>query len=71
MNKPIEDKENFMGIVCEAYEELEKKLSPELFKLHEKFADALEGQLVKEIDFYFVEGFKLGLLIGIECMEED
>ena len=56
--------------VCAAHDELKEKLNPELFALHEKLFDALESDYNDEIDFYFVEGFKLGLLIGIECVEE-
>ena len=31
--------------------------------------DACIKQMTEEVDFYFAEGFKLGLLIGMECME--
>ena len=53
-----------------AYDELVAKLSPELLKLHQNFADALEDNYCEEIDFYFVEGFKLGILMGIECLQD-
>ena len=57
-------------IASDAYEELKKKLSPELFELHERLTEVSEKNACNELDFHFVEGFKLGLLIGIECMEE-
>ena len=64
-------KEHFeKSTVSDSYDELIAKLSPELLKLHEKFVNALEGDYSEEVDFYFIEGFKLGLLIGIECMEK-
>ena len=69
MNNMQKNKEN-AEISCSTYDELEQKLSPELFKLHQKLIDALELNWSDEVDFYFVQGFKLGLLIGIECMEE-
>ena len=59
-----------MGLVCDTYDELKEKISPELLELHQKFVDALEKNWSEELDFYFIEGFKLGLHIGIECMEE-
>lgn len=69
MNMPDYDKGN-MEIVCNAYDELKEKMSPELFSLHRKLVDALEENWCEEVDFHFVEGFKLGILIGMECMEE-
>lgn len=62
------DNENASNL-CDAYNELERNLSPEQLKLHQKVVDALEGDWSQEVDFYFAEGFKLGLLIGIECSE--
>ncbi len=59
-------KEN-LSVLCDSYDELKKKLSPELFALHQKFVDALEGSWCDEVDFYFAEGFKLGLRLGFEC----
>lgn len=69
MTIPKEERKH-IGMVCDIYDELKVKLSPELLNLHQKFVDALEGNWSEEVDFYFVEGFKLGLLIGIESMEE-
>ena len=53
--------------LSKTYDELHEKLSPDLLKLHQKFVDALEENYSEEVDFFYVEGFKLGLLIGIEC----
>ena len=55
---------------ADAYDELIEKLSPELLELHKKFTDALNDDHYEEVNFFFVEGFKLGLLTGIECAEE-
>ncbi len=65
---PSIDKKN-MGIVCDTYDELKKRLSPELLELHQKLVDALERNWAEEVDFFFTEGFKLGVFIGIECTE--
>lgn len=68
--KTTKENKEYLSIVCDTYDELKEKLSPEMLKLHEKLVDALENDWVEEVDFYFVEGFKLGLLIGIECSQE-
>ncbi len=51
-------------------EDLEEKLTPEQWELHEKFANAIRNELCEEITQHYIEGFKVGLLLGIECMEE-
>ncbi len=66
---PRDTENKNLEMVCETHEELQKKLTPKQFALLEKFANAQQADLCEEIDFYFVEGFKLGLRIGIECME--
>lgn len=51
------------------YDELKNKLTPELLSLHEKVVDIIHTDHCKETDFYFAQGFKLGLLIGLECAD--
>lgn len=63
--------ENKSISICNIYEELKEKLTPELLALHQKLVDTLENNWSEEIDFYFTEGFKLGILIGIECNENN
>ncbi len=63
-----ENMEN-LDTICAAEAELKKQLTPEQFALHKKFVDALELDFCEEVDFYFSEGFKLGLRIGMECIE--
>jgi len=53
--------------VCGTYEQLQEKLSPELFKIYKEYVEAVENCHCEKVDFYFIEGFKLGVLIGIEC----
>ena len=55
---------------CDAYDAMKEKLDPEQLELQQKFSDAQEDIWYEEVNYYFVEGFKLGVLIGIECMEE-
>ena len=64
-----EYKEN-MKTACGIYDELQEKLSPELFELYERYTDASDDSWMDEIDFFFVEGFKLGLRVGIECIDD-
>ncbi len=56
--------------LCDSYDKLLAALSPDVLKIHDKYRAALESLHVEDIDFYFAEGFKLGLLVGIECMED-
>ena len=65
-----EEEHNLMSVVSDTYDELLNALAPEQKKLHEKFIDARESAFCEELDNHYVEGFKLGLLIGIECMED-
>ncbi len=57
--------------ICELEDELREKLTPEQFDLHQSFVSLIDEGCVEETDYYFVEGFRLGLLIGIECMENN
>lgn len=65
-----EEEHKLACIVSDTYDELAKNLTPEQLKLHKSFEDARDDEFIEEIDNHYVEGFKLGLLIGIECMEE-
>ena len=55
----------------EYYEKLCEKFKDdaEVLELFEKFIDWTERANVEEIDVNFAEGFKFGLLIGIEAGE--
>lgn len=52
-----------------AYCDLEKRLTDEQLKLFGAFEDAMHQQHSDELETYFINGFRLGLLIGIECMD--
>ncbi len=67
---PQKDMEN-LELICELEDKIKSKFSPEQLDLHNKFVDAIEKNCCDEVDFYFVEGFKLGLLVGIEAMEDE
>lgn len=56
--------------VSDAYDELKQRLTPEQLKFLNAFENAIEEEHIEELDHFYVEGFKLGLLIGIECMDE-
>lgn len=59
-----------LDTLSDTYDEMLSKLSPELCELQQRFIEALEKNHLSEIDFFYTEGFKLGVLLGIECMEE-
>ena len=54
------------------YKEIEAfiKKYPELLKLHEKFIDKLGKEQLEDSLYYFTLGFRTGLFLGIECIEE-
>ena len=56
--------------LCDIQEELQGTFSPAMWELHRRLVDLFEENYTEEVDFYFVEGFKLGLLMGIECPEK-
>ncbi len=62
---------NNIKSISEYYDKLKKSCSAKQMKLIEKFLDVYDNSLCDEINFYFTEGFKLGLRIGVECFEED
>lgn len=53
------------------HKNLISSLSPELLALHDKFVNSLELVHLQDVDFYFTQGFKLGLQIGIETMQDE
>jgi len=59
-----------LDIIIDAHNELKAKLCPEIFDIYKKYDEATSVNHCEETDHYFAEGFKLGLLIGIECMED-
>ncbi len=56
--------------VLEYYERLKKRFDDKQIKLIEKFLYVYEANVHKEAEFYFSEGFKLGLQIGVECFRD-
>lgn len=57
-------------LLSDKYDQLIANMSPEILKYHKEFIDALESNQCDEIDFFFCEGFKLGLQIGLEVMDK-
>jgi len=56
--------------VIEIEEELKKKLSPELLELYKKVSDVIDMLHSESSDNHFLEGFKLGLRVGMEANED-
>ncbi len=63
-------KENLKEI-SDCYDALKKRFTKKQRKLIDKFLNAYEKNYCDEIDYYFTEGFKLGLQIGVECFENN
>ncbi|MDE6691199.1 MAG: hypothetical protein K2K04_04430 [Clostridia bacterium] len=63
-DKLLDEVDKYYDLMCE-------KLKPQegLFELFEKFRESLENLRSFEADNYYAEGFKFGLLIGIEAGE--
>lgn len=53
------------------YEELKEKLPEQLNELFEKFVDLISDRYGKEMEDKYIQGFKTGLLIGIESNKID
>lgn len=53
------------------YEELKEKLPEQLSELFEKFVDLISDRYGKEMEDKYIQGFKTGLLIGIESNKID
>lgn len=68
--KMSEAEREIMVEVDEAYDELWNKLDPEQQKLFEEFLSLRERAFCEDADNHYVEGYKLGLLIGVECGED-
>lgn len=64
------NKENLKEI-SEGYDTLKKHFNANQIKDIDKFLQVYEKSLGDEITFYFTEGFKLGLLIAVECFEDN
>ncbi len=56
--------------MADCYDKLKKRCSEKQIKLLDKFLEAYNRNYGDEIDFYFTEGFKLGLRIAVECFED-
>lgn len=71
-NIPMSDEYfKLIAKVCDLEKEFMKKIEaePDLTKQLHELENAIDAASSVEIDNYFVEGFKIGLLIGIEASE--
>ncbi len=57
--------------VSDSYDRLIESFTPEQVKLIDKFLDDYDQSYCDEIDFYFTEGFKLGMQIAVECFQDE
>jgi hypothetical protein len=56
--------------VIKFMEQMKKEFSPEHYALFQKFEDTFGILRYEECDAHYVEGFRIGVLVGIECAEE-
>jgi len=49
--------------------ELEEKLNQEQLELFNRYNNEAAKESLSEVSFYYQKGFKLGLLLGLECLE--
>ena len=66
---PVVDKD-YLKEANEVYEKMEESLSKEQFDMLNDFIKKDGIAHCVEMDAYFLEGFKIGLRIGVECMDE-
>ena len=62
---------DIVDVVDKSYDLLSEKLQPqtELWELFLKYKESLESLHIAEVDIHYAEGFKFGLLIGVEAGE--
>lgn len=68
--KLTEEERELLSVVSDTYDELLKELTPRQKQLHDKFIDAREDSFCEEMENIYKEGFKFGLRLGIECMDD-
>ncbi|MBR2341390.1 MAG: hypothetical protein IKA72_03165 [Clostridia bacterium] len=63
--------EGLLDVLIEKSEKLEKKLkeTPEIFKLYKEVQDAIDKLHDEETDEYYTEGFRFGVLLGMDVMK--
>lgn len=66
MSRATDESVRLIGIVSDAYDALLAVLTDEQKALLEKFKSALEDHQCEEVDHFFAEGFKAGVLMGLE-----
>lgn len=57
--------------VSKAYDKLKENFNSQQISLIEQFLSVYDKSFYDELDFYFVEGFKLGLHIAVECFQDN
>ena len=68
LSKKLKDN---LSEVADGYEKLKSRFNPEQMSFIEEFLDVYDNNSYDEIEYYFTQGFKLGLLIGVECFEDN
>jgi len=69
LTKDTDEANRLISIVCEIYEEFVALLSPEQKLLYEKYCNAKDDYTDAVLNRHFSEGFKAGILFGMEIKE--
>ena len=65
--KSSKDYFEFLNEIPRLYEELKKELPDEKKALLEQFCELRDGMETESADIHFIEGVKLGILLGMEA----
>ncbi len=57
--------------VADYYDKLKKRFNVKQMKVIDRFLGIYDKNNYDEINFYFTQGFKLGLRIAVECFEDN
>ena len=71
MNHKSPHAQKLSAAVDKAFETLHERMVPEIADYHEQFIDALRLLHAEEVEFFFTEGFKLGIRVGMESAVEE
>lgn len=69
--KMTEEEKKYFSLFSDSYDQLLHSLTPQQIKLQQKMTDERERAFAEELEHCYCEGFKRGLLLGIECTDDE
>lgn len=70
-NRKTKEYHKWLNEQYRIYEKLKKNLTQEFIGTIDALVDAIEFKNLEELDGHYLEGFKFGLLIGLEVISQD